>query len=116
MPSPRLPRWLTGEQAESLTRVKWAFLLMAVLSIYSMVGQGAYYTKAPLSGIAWMIGIAVFGFFAVAASRREGVRVVAQYIQGMHRARRVLVFAVVLWATVIASATHHPHHCRSDPR
>ncbi|NTE90098.1 type IV secretion system DNA-binding domain-containing protein [Agrobacterium rubi] len=104
MPSPHLPRWLTGEQAESLTRMKWAFLLMAGLSIYSMVGQGAEYAKAPLSGIAWMIGIAIFGFFAVAASRREGVRVVAQYMQGMHGVRRVLVFTVLLWATVIASA------------
>jgi hypothetical protein len=84
--------------------MKWAFLLMAGLSIYSMVGQGAEYAKAPLSGIAWMIGIAIFGFFAVAASRREGVRVVAQYMQGMHGVRRVLVFAVLLWATVIASA------------
>ncbi len=103
MPSPRLPRWLTGEQAESLTRMKWAFLLMAGLSVYSIVGQGANYTKAPLSGIAWIVGIAVFGFFAVAASRRQGAHVISQYVQGKHGVRRVLAFVGVLWVTVIGS-------------
>lgn len=100
----RLLPWLRGDQDESLTRAKWAFLLMAGLSVYSIVGQGADHVKAPLSGVAWLIGIAVFGIFAVAASRRQGARVIGDYIQGNHGVRRVLVFAGVLWATVIASA------------
>lgn len=95
---------LRGGQDESLSRMKWAFLLMVGLSIYSVVGTGADTTSAPLAAITWLIGIGLFLVSAVAASRRMGIHIVGQYVSGKHEVRRVLLFALMLWATVIASA------------
>ncbi len=100
----RIADILRGYQDESLTRMKWAFLLMAGLVVYSVVGTGASTATAPLAGVTWLIGIGLFLVSAVAASRRMGVHVVGQYVSGKHEVRRVLLFATLLWATVITSA------------
>ena len=103
MPS-RLMQWLRGDQDESLARMKWAFLLMVGLAVYAVVGQGANTVKAPLSGVAWWIGLGLFLISAAAASRRMGARVVGQYVSGSHDVRRVLLLGVLLWVTAIVSA------------
>ena len=100
----RFRNWLRGEQVQSLTRMKWAFLLMVGLSIYSFIGTSAETTTAPLASLLWMVGIALFLVATVNAFRHMGARVVGQYVSGVHGVRRVLLFAVLLWATSIAGA------------
>lgn len=46
--------WLRGYQDENLTRMKWAFLLMVGLSVYSFVGTSADTVTAPLAGVVWL--------------------------------------------------------------
>ncbi|MCA1869662.1 type IV secretion system DNA-binding domain-containing protein [Agrobacterium genomosp. 3] len=100
----RLGNWLRGDQHETLTRMKWAFLLMVALSIYSFIGSSSHTATAPLAGLLWMVGIALFLAVTVIAFRHEGARVVGQYVSGVHGVRRVLLFAVLLWAATIAAA------------
>ncbi|MDH0370052.1 type IV secretion system DNA-binding domain-containing protein [Brucella anthropi] len=96
--------WLRGYQDESLTRMKWAFLLMVGLSVYSFVGTSADTVTAPLAGVVWLVGVVLFVVAAVAAVRRMGLDVVWQYLSIRHEVRRVLVLAVLLWAVTIAAA------------
>lgn len=96
--------WLRGYQDESLTRMKWAFLLMVGLSVYSFVGTRADTVTAPLAGVVWLVGVVLFVVAAVAAVRRMGLDVVWQYLSVRHEVRRVLVLAVLLWAVAIAAA------------
>ena len=100
----RFQNWLRGEQVQSLTHMKWAFLLMVGLSIYSFIGTSAETATAPLASLLWMVGIALFLVATVNAFRHMGARVVGQYVSGVHGVRRVLLFAVLLWATSIAGA------------
>ncbi|WP_320197181.1 type IV secretion system DNA-binding domain-containing protein (plasmid) [Agrobacterium rosae] len=100
----RLGKWLRGIQDDSLTRMKWGFLLMVGLSIYSFIGTGSDTTTAPLAGMAWLVGTALFIIATVIAIRRMGLRVVGQYVSGVHGVRRLLLFALLLWATAIAAA------------
>lgn len=97
--------WLRGEQAQSLTRMKWAFLLMVGLSVYSFIGTRAETATAPLASLLWLVGIALFLVATVNAFRHMGARVVGQYVSGVQGVRRVLLFAVLLWATSIAGTT-----------
>lgn len=101
----RFGGWLRGIQFESLTRMKWAFLLMVGLSVYSTVGASPDTGTAPLAGLAWMVGIVLFLTATVMAFREMGARYVGQYVSGTHGVRRVLLFAVMLWTVVIVSAT-----------
>lgn len=105
MTKAELKEWLGGEQDQSLSRMKWAFLLMVGLSIYSFIGSSAETATAPLASLLWMVGIALFLVATVTAFRHMGARVVGQYVSGSHGVRRVLLFAVLLWAVAIASAT-----------
>lgn len=101
----RFRKWLRGEQVESLRRMKWSFLLMVGLSIYSFIGTRAETATAPLASLLWMVGIALFLVATVNAFRHMGARVVGQYVSGVQGVRRVLLFAVLLWATSIAGTT-----------
>jgi len=56
----RLRSWLRGDQVKSLTRMKWAFLLMVGLSVYSFIGSSAATATAPLAGLLWIVGVALF--------------------------------------------------------
>ena len=63
---------LRGRQDESLSRMKWAFLLMVGLSVYSIVGTGADTASAPLAAIAWPIGLGLFLVSAVGRGAGRG--------------------------------------------
>ncbi len=94
----RFSGWLRGDESESFVRLKWSFLLMVALVWYTVTGAGFTSTEiAVFSSTTWFIGIAVFGFFLVAASRREGVRSTLKYMAATGSVRRPLLFFVLCW-------------------
>ncbi|MDA5250277.1 type IV secretion system DNA-binding domain-containing protein [Agrobacterium sp. MAFF210268] len=84
--------------------MKWAFLLLVGLSLYSVIGSMASTATAPLAGVAWLIGLALFSVATGVAWNGVGLTEIVAYVSGSNRVRRVLIFAGLLWATSIAAA------------
>lgn len=101
----KLGNWLRGIQDERLTRMKWGFLLMAGLSVDSFIGTSAHTATAPLAGLTWLVGTALFIIATVIAIRRMGLRFVGQYLSEVHGVRRFLLVVFLLWAVSIAATT-----------